>query len=109
MMAGNLRRVFLRVVLVVEDGPNRLGLVRAGDQEKRVLRREQDSRKQRNPPLIELGDEDGGGDTLAVIDQRVAGKETGGVRIGAHPAVDEVEARHLAAFESEMLPDVFGI
>src|SRR4029079_11477492 len=73
----------------------------------------QHARQQRHPPLTHLVDPYRGRQTLMVVDERLAGKQTGGVSVGSDTAVDHIEARLLAGLQTEGAlkegTDFFGI
>jgi len=48
-------------------------------------------------------------DVLAVVDQRIARKQAGGVGVRPHAEVDDVEVRHFAGLQSEKLADVLDV
>ena len=71
--------------------------------------RQQHAGQQRHPPLIELLGERRRGDAGAIVDQRIAGKKTGGMGVRTHAAMDDVELRHPAVAQSEKLANFAGI
>src|SRR5687768_14121294 len=93
-MAGDdLRGVLDWVVLLLKYRTKGVFLVRSANQEDRMPRRQKSGWQQRDAPLIELRGKRRGGHAFAVVDQRVAGKQTGDVRVRPHSEMHQIELR----------------
>ena len=96
----------MRGIRTVEDRFQRFLFVLLRSEHRHVSRGEQNARKQRDPPLRNFRHINGGGDTLAIIDQRFSRKKAGDVRVGPDAEMNDIEMRQLAFGDLEVLSDI---
>ena len=72
----------------------RLALIRAGNQHRRVPSRNQDPRQQSNPPLLHLFHPQSRRDPLPIRNHRLPRKQTRRVRIRTHSLMNHVKPRN---------------
>ena len=84
----------------------RLRFIGASDEHDRMLRGEQNGWQQRDSMRVQFLHVDGGCEVGAVVNQGLAWKETGGVRVRTHAAVNDVELRNAFTENEAQLVDV---
>ena len=107
--AGPLGRVVRDVFRTVEDGFESRLFVFAADEHEGVAGGDEDGGQEGDAGGFELVDVDGGGEAGGVEDGGFAGEEGGGVDVGAHALLDDVEDGDLTFGEVEVAADIVGV
>src|SRR5207253_10398573 len=86
-----------------------LRFIFSGHQHDGVTRRQQYSRQHGDAPLMKFLDVDRGYQVLAIVDQGLARKQAGRVRVRSHALVDDIEVREFSRRQREEFTDVLVV